>query len=163
MKSAIRLTSTKKAVSFQSPNYNDENDGSPKARRQENRFIPTVSALPRLSEGQESEMAAEPEVEPLPLSDILNIEFSPENLSKTYEPPAILGGLTIYADVCGSDGSSANKYFTPLLEELGAKVTDIWTDNVTHVLFKDGDEKTLKRVAQSKGSVKCVNVGWSLE
>lgn len=157
------MTSNKKAVSFQSPRTNDENDGSPKPRRQDSKFAPTISALPRLSEGQESDIGAESEVEPLPLSDILNIEFSPEDPSKTNEPPSILGGLMFYVDVCGSDGSSANQYFSPLLEELGAKITDIWTDDVTHVLFKDGDEKTLKRVAQSKGSVKCVNVGWSLE
>jgi twin BRCT domain-containing protein len=123
------------------------------------------ATLPRLSEGQESEIVAESEMEvqPLPLSEVLNIEFTPEASPHLREPPSILKGVTFYVDIWDSNGVRADQYFVPLLEDLGAKVVDEFTHDVTHVLFKDGEEKTLRRVAGSNGSVKCVNVGWALE
>jgi twin BRCT domain len=162
LRDASRIMSAKKCVSFQSPG---ENDGSPKQSKHVSKFTLATSSLPRLSEGQESESPpqASPEPEPLPLSEVLNIEFSPETVQTDKQPPSILKAVTFYVDIWGSDGSSANQYFIPLLEELGAKISAEWTDDITHVLFKDGDEKTLRRVAQSGGAIKCVNVGWALE
>jgi hypothetical protein len=91
------------------------------------------------------------------------MEFSPETAQTEPQNPSILKNVTFYVDIWGSDGSCANQYFMPLLEELGAKISVEWTDDITHVLFKDGDARTLKRVAQSRGAIKCVNVGWALE
>jgi hypothetical protein len=84
-------------------------------------------------------------------------------LDEPVKAPAVLGGATFYLDVWGSDGSCANQYFEPLLEELGAKVAKEWSEEVTHVLYKDGDGMTLKKAAQSRSGVRCVNVGWAVE
>ncbi|KAK3062014.1 hypothetical protein LTS18_004982 [Coniosporium uncinatum] len=35
--------------------------------------------------------------------------------------------------------------------------------DVTHVLFKDGDDRTLEKVIASNGGVQCVNVGWAVD
>ena len=82
-------------------------------------------------------------------------------LDEPVKAPAVLGGATFYLDVWGSDGSCANQYFEPLLEELGAKVVKEWGEEVTHVLYKDGDGKSLQRAERS--GVRCVNVGWAVE
>jgi hypothetical protein len=82
-------------------------------------------------------------------------------LDEPAKAPAVLAGTTFYLDVWGSDGSCANQYFEPLLEELGARVVKEWGEDVTHVLYKDGDGKSLQRAERS--GVRCVNVGWAVE
>lgn len=161
LRNASTLTSAKKCVSFQSPG----GDGSPKRSQTVSKLVLAPPVLPRLSEGQETEMEIEqsPEPEPLPLSEVLNIEFSPETGQSEQAVSSILKNVTFYVDIWGSDGSCASQYFVPLLEELGAKVSKEWTDEITHVLFKDGDMKTVQRIAKSKGAIKGVNVGWALE
>jgi twin BRCT domain len=81
--------------------------------------------------------------------------------ASTPDLPAILDGTVFYTDVWAQDGSSADRYFVPLLTEMGARVVSEWCPEITHVLFKDGSQKTLQRVAQS--GVFCVNVGWAVE
>lgn len=78
----------------------------------------------------------------------------------------ILSDCVFYVDVNTSEGSDASHLFIPLLEELGGQVVPQWTSNgmgVTHVLFKDGDDRTLEKVVASNGAVMCVNVGWAVE
>jgi hypothetical protein len=151
LKSTAKFESAKKSVSF------NQDSASP---------TPHHKSLPRVSEAQESEPADEPaeEIEPLALSEILNIDLSPEPVKTAPEAPkTVLKSVTFFLDVWGSDGSNCNHYFAPLLEELGARIADNLEDRVTHVLFKDGGDRTLKSVAQSRGNIKCVNVGWALE
>jgi len=80
--------------------------------------------------------------------------------------PGLLAGLCFFVDVNTSEGANARHLFVPLLEEMGAGVVPHWTSNnmdITHVLFKDGDDRTLEKVIASNGGVKCVNVGWAVE
>jgi len=79
------------------------------------------------------------------------------------EPLTILNDMKFFVDVWAADGSNANQFFAPLLEELGATVSSEWTSEITHVLFKDGKTDTLKKVVESEGSVRCLNVGWAVE
>jgi hypothetical protein len=163
LRDASKLLSAKKTVSFQSPSR-ESGEGSPKQVRV-SKFALAPPTLPRLSEGQESETTAEPEteVQPLALSEVLNVEFTPEPSPIARMVPKILKNVRCYVDVWDSSGVSANQLFVPLLQELGAAIADELTEEVTHVLFKDGNEKTLRRVARSNGSIKCVNVGWPVE
>lgn len=81
----------------------------------------------------------------------------------------ILAGTIFFVDVCSAEGANCNDIFSPLLFELGATVVGSWVSNVsgiggiTHVLFKDGQRRTLEKVIASNGSVKCVNIAWALE
>lgn len=78
-----------------------------------------------------------------------------------YDGP--LQGVTFFVDVT-SHGKEHNYVFMSLLEDLGAKVLREWSSaDVSHVLFKDGKLETLQKVYNSKGAIKCVNVGWVLE
>ncbi|OCL04889.1 hypothetical protein AOQ84DRAFT_107794 [Glonium stellatum] len=80
--------------------------------------------------------------------------------------PGVLAGTVFFVDVRSADGADAGGLFVPLLEELGARVVENWTNNnmdLTHVLFKDGDQMTLEKVVATNGAVKCVNIGWALE
>jgi hypothetical protein len=92
----------------------------------------------------------------------LGVEVQPVLLlDEPAKAPAVLAGAIFYLDVWDSHGSCANQYFEPLLQELGAKVVGDWTEGVTHVLYKDGDGKSLQK-AERLG-VRCVNVGWAVE
>ena len=78
----------------------------------------------------------------------------------------ILAGAVFYVDVNSADGADAADIFIPLLTEMGATCVPRWQnslDGITHVLFKDGHMKTLEKVAASRGTIKCVNIGWPLE
>ncbi|KAJ4374023.1 hypothetical protein N0V83_002762 [Neocucurbitaria cava] len=75
----------------------------------------------------------------------------------------LLQGMTFYVDVT-SNGREQNYLFSSLLEDLGAKVvSDFAVKGISHVLYKDGNNSTLKKVLASKGAIKCVNVGWVLD
>lgn len=78
-----------------------------------------------------------------------------------YDGP--LQGMTFYVDIT-RNGKEQNYLFSGLLEDLGAKVVKDWaTPGISHVLYKDGSKATLEKVVSSKGSIKCVNVGWVLD
>jgi hypothetical protein len=67
----------------------------------------------------------------------------------------MLTGCVFYVDVKSVDGADAGQFFKPLLEELGAEIVPSWTSNsmgVTHVLFKDGDDRTLEKVVARRRS-----------
>ena len=86
-----------------------------------------------------------------------------------FDEPSILfdgplQGLTFYIDVISDSGKDQSFLFETLLTDLGAKVLKEWSHTgITHVLYKDGKTDTLKKVAESKGTIKAVNVSWALE
>jgi hypothetical protein len=88
----------------------------------------------------------------------------------------ILDGVRIYVDVRCANGEDGSAAFESLLTELGADVVDSWTTNVnrspgkvseiqelTHVLWANGNTMTLEKVLATNGAVKCVNLSWPLE
>ena len=107
--------------------------------------------------------------------------------------PKILQGATVFVDVHTTEGENASGIFIDLLIQMGAKCVKTWQWNppfsvsslspddaddegqgkknssgaskvgITHVVYKDGGVRTLEKVRQAAGLVKCVGVGWVLE
>ena len=87
----------------------------------------------------------------------------------------------MYVDVHTTEGEDASGIFIELLQQMGAKCFKTWSWNprasvspedaadprdkvgITHVVFKDGGVRTLEKVRQAAGVVKCVGVGWVLD
>jgi hypothetical protein len=81
-------------------------------------------------------------------------------------PPGILDGLVFFLDLVNQQGADSNYLFAPLVEELGGECVPHWTSNalpVTHVVFMNGNIRTLEKVVASNGEVECVNISWLLE
>lgn len=93
-----------------------------------------------------------------------------------------LRGAVVFVDVHTTEGEDASGIFIELLQQMGAKCIRNWSWNprmslspeegtpslngkvgITHVVFKDGGVRTLEKVRQAAGLVKCVGVGWVLE
>ncbi|KAL4784819.1 hypothetical protein BJX76DRAFT_203621 [Aspergillus varians] len=93
-----------------------------------------------------------------------------------------LHGAVVYVDVHTTEGEDASGIFIELLQQMGAKCIRNWSWNprmsvspeedttslngrvgITHVVFKDGGVRTLEKVRQASGLVKCVGVGWVLD
>ncbi|KAL4922553.1 hypothetical protein BDW62DRAFT_54947 [Aspergillus aurantiobrunneus] len=93
-----------------------------------------------------------------------------------------LNGAVVYVDVHTTEGEDASGIFIELLQQMGAKCMRNWSWNprmslspeedapslnskvgITHVVFKDGGVRTLEKVRQAGGLVKCVGVGWVLD
>ncbi|KAH2840422.1 hypothetical protein KXV85_002247 [Aspergillus fumigatus] len=102
--------------------------------------------------------------------------------SKTPACENILGGAVVYVDVHTTEGEDASGIFIELLQQMGARCVKSWGWNprasmssgdmtnrrdskvgITHVVFKDGGVRTLEKVRQAAGLVKCVGVGWVLD
>ncbi|KAK2745855.1 hypothetical protein FQN57_003468 [Myotisia sp. PD_48] len=100
----------------------------------------------------------------------------PESDSKT------LQGAVIFVDVHTAEGADASGIFIELLTQMGAKPLKSWNWNprssmspvdgvdprdakvgITHVVYKDGGIRTLEKVREANGVVKCVGVGWVLD
>ncbi|TKA23291.1 hypothetical protein B0A50_07348 [Salinomyces thailandicus] len=64
----------------------------------------------------------------------------------TPHPSAPLRSVTALVEVFTLEGASASAPFIALLHRLGAKTTRVWSERVTHVIFKDGSPTTLQRV-----------------
>lgn len=94
----------------------------------------------------------------------------------------VLRGAVVYADVHTTDGADASGIFVELLSQMGARCVKNWTWSprqslspvdgvdpkegkigITHVIFKDGSMRTLEKVKETAGVVKCVGVGWVLD
>ena len=96
----------------------------------------------------------------------------------------ILQGATVFVDVRTAEGEDASGVFITLLEVMGARCVKTWAwtppssspvdgakrngndcskVSITHVIYKDGGIRTLEKVRQARGAVKCVGVGWVLE
>ncbi|KAL4745781.1 hypothetical protein BDW72DRAFT_186064 [Aspergillus terricola var. indicus] len=92
-----------------------------------------------------------------------------------------LRGAVVYVDVHTTEGEDASGIFIELLQQMGARCIRNWSWNprmsvspdedatsvngkvgITHVVFKDGGVRTLEKVRQARGLVKCVGVGWVL-
>ncbi|CBF85343.1 hypothetical protein AN1674.2 [Aspergillus nidulans FGSC A4] len=92
-----------------------------------------------------------------------------------------LCGAVVYVDVHTTEGEDASGIFIELLQQMGARCIRNWSWNprvsvspeedassvngkvgITHVVFKDGGVRTLEKVRQARGLVKCVGVGWVL-
>ena len=96
----------------------------------------------------------------------------------------MLQGAVVFVDVHTTEGADASGIFVELMTQMGAKCTRTWAWNprasmivsgqdsaataggkigITHVVYKDGGKRTLEKVRDTKGVVKCVGVGWVLE
>lgn len=96
----------------------------------------------------------------------------------------VLRGAVVFVDVHTTEGEDASGIFVELLTQMGAKCVKSWSWNprtslspvdgaepnlkeekigITHVIYKDGGVRTLEKVRQAAGLVKCVGVGWVLE
>ncbi|KAF2754986.1 hypothetical protein EJ05DRAFT_118362 [Pseudovirgaria hyperparasitica] len=77
----------------------------------------------------------------------------------------ILDGMTFYVDTRTNDQVDQSYMFVSYLERAGAVCVPQWSSNsmgVTHVLWMNGDIRTLEKVVASDGAVTCVNVGWAV-
>ena len=105
--------------------------------------------------------------------------------------PDVLKGAVVYVDVHTTEGADASGIFVDLLTQMGARCVKQWSWNpqasiagpldassspqvlspeisankvgITHVVYKDGGNRTLEKVRASNGIVLCVGVGWVLE
>lgn len=80
--------------------------------------------------------------------------------------PGILEGCVFFLDINSLDGTNQNGLFAGLVEELGGVSVDHWMHNnmgITHVLFMNGEMRTLEKVLASNDQVWCVSLGWLLE
>ena len=107
--------------------------------------------------------------------------------------PDVLKGAIVHVDVHTTEGADASSIFVDLLTQMGARCVKQWNWNprasmgssldnsapladaspstspstsrvgITHVVYKDGGQRTLQKVRQSNGVVSCVGVGWVLE
>lgn len=99
-------------------------------------------------------------------------------------PGGILQGAVVFVDVHTTEGADASGIFVELLNQMGAKCMRTWAWNpratlnanghdpaaadngkigITHVVYKDGGKRTLEKVRETEGVVKCIGVGWVLE
>ncbi len=100
-------------------------------------------------------------------------------------PSGVLQGAVVFVDVHTTEGAEASGIFVELLTQMGAKCVRNWSWNprasmgvntedatatpgggkigITHVVYKDGGKRTLEKVRDTEGVVKCVGVGWVLE
>jgi hypothetical protein len=101
---------------------------------------------------------------------------------------SVLQGAVVFVDVHTTEGADASGIFVELLTQMGARCVRQWnwnprasmaageveTENVaaggvagkvgiTHVVYKDGGKRTLEKVRDAGGVVRCVGVGWVLE
>ncbi|PGH08747.1 hypothetical protein AJ80_07785 [Polytolypa hystricis UAMH7299] len=97
-------------------------------------------------------------------------------------PVQVLRGAVVFTDVHTAEGADASGIFVELLNQMGARCVKSWSWNpraslspvdgadpkegkvgITHVVFKDGGVRTLEKVREAHGLVKCVGVGWVLD
>lgn len=74
--------------------------------------------------------------------------------------------MVIFLDVNKTDGENSNQLFVPVVEQLGGEWVPEWSSNsmgVTHVVFMNGEMRTLEKVVATNGQVHCVNISWLLE
>ncbi|KAJ9300725.1 hypothetical protein DTO271G3_1889 [Paecilomyces variotii] len=98
------------------------------------------------------------------------------------DEPQVLKGVSAFVDVHTTEGEDASGIFIELLTQMGARCVKSWSWNpraslspvdgaeprenkvgITHVIYKDGGVRTLEKVRQAGGLVKCVGVSWVLD
>ncbi|PIB02423.1 hypothetical protein CB0940_01461 [Cercospora beticola] len=94
---------------------------------------------------------------------------TPSEVAMTPHPSAPLRGVVALVDVYTHDGACVSQSFAMLLRRLGAKTTKTFNDNVTHVVFKEGNPKLIEALTSynaqiaNEGTGKeiyCVNSRW---
>jgi hypothetical protein len=121
----------------------------------------------------------------------VSLAATPSRTPKGRTPAAassrVLQGAVVFVDVHTTEGADASGIFIELLTQMGAKCVKHWSWNprasmgvdaedsssamtpgsakigITHVVYKDGGKRTLEKVRDTEGVVKCVGVGWVLE
>ena len=117
---------------------------------------------------------------------------TPGRTSRKSGSSDVLKGAVVFVDVHTSEGADASGIFVDLLTQMGARCVKQWNWNpraslgdsldgsespdskststptankigITHVVYKDGGVRTMKKVRLSSGVVTCVGVGWVLE
>jgi hypothetical protein len=112
-----------------------------------------------------------------------SVARSPSKSPRKSKPTSqALKGAVVHVDVHTTEGEDASGIFVELLQQMGARCVMSWSWNgrsslspvdgadpkdarvgITHVVYKDGGLRTLEKVKQASGLVKCVGVGWVLE
>jgi hypothetical protein len=110
--------------------------------------------------------------------DIWSTLGTPARTPRRDVDSSLLRGAIVYVDVHTSEGSDASSIFIELLSQMGARCVKVWDWDpndplqsnassakvgITHVVYKDGAERTLEKVRQANGVVHCVGVSWVLE
>jgi hypothetical protein len=133
----------------------------------------------QLGEIEADDLATQPEESRQAVSTSSPVKTPRRNTSADKQ---VLQGAVVFVDVHTTEGEDASGIFVELLTQMGAKCVKSWTWNprasqspvggvdpghnkigITHIVFKDGGVRTLEKVRQAKGFVKCVGVGWVLE
>ncbi|KAG7107670.1 hypothetical protein HYQ45_018264 [Verticillium longisporum] len=108
-------------------------------------------------------------------SDVWSTLGTPARTPRRDVDPALLSGAVVFVDVHTSEGDDASGIFVELLAQMGARSVKNWNWNpdsagpdsskigITHVVYKDGGQRTLEKVRQAKGVVQCVGVSWVLD
>ncbi|OLL25034.1 Microcephalin, partial [Neolecta irregularis DAH-3] len=80
---------------------------------------------------------------------------------------SVLQNIVVYLDVRTIDGDDASAPFVDLIKSLGGRIAKSWNSNhdrsnhnITHVIFKDGSPRTLAKIKETNGAVKCVGLSW---
>ncbi|CAI7564414.1 unnamed protein product [Penicillium pancosmium] len=112
-----------------------------------------------------------------------SVARSPSKSPRKSKPSSqALQGAVVHVDVHTTEGEDASGIFVELLQQMGARCVMSWSWNgrsslspvdgadpkdarvgITHVVYKDGGLRTLEKVKQASGLVKCVGVGWVLD
>lgn len=125
---------------------------------------------------------------PTPSAAIRSTPTTPGRSPLKVVQKGALQGAVVFVDVHTTEGADASGIFIELLTQMGARCVKQWnwnprpsvlggeveTENVTpggvagkvgitHVVFKDGGKRTLEKVRDAGGVVRCVGVGWVLE
>lgn len=105
-----------------------------------------------------------------PMRTISKVSTStPDEVAMTPHPSAPLRGVVALVDVYTHDGACVSQSFAMLLRRLGAKTTKTFNDNVTHVVFKEGNPKLIEALTNYNAQVAteetgkeiyCVNSRW---
>jgi hypothetical protein len=125
---------------------------------------------------------------PTPSAAIRSTFTTPERSPLKAVQRGALQGAVVFVDVHTTEGADASGIFIELLTQMGARCVKQWNWNprastlggevetgnvvpgevagkvgITHVVFKDGGKRTLEKVRDAGGVVRCVGVGWVLE
>ena len=124
---------------------------------------------------------------PTPAASIRSTTATPVRNAVTDSGSGVLQGAVVFVDVHTTEGADASGIFVELLAQMGARCVKQWSWNprasvgvsdeggagtlgtingkigITHVVYKDGGKRTLEKVRDTGGVVRCVGVGWILE
>lgn len=143
----------------------------------------TRTPLRQFDVEEPAEPDSEEEVTPKPTRTRQStVRSTPARSAKKPANNLVLQGAVVYTDVHTMEGADASGIFVELLTQMGARCVKSWNWNphnslspvdgvepketrigITHVVYKDGGVRTLEKVREANGLVKCVGVGWVLD